>query len=240
MLASILVVLASLVLVTSRQNLPHAVAGPAAESVVSQIESRVGKAGWEKLEAVSFYFVPGGRAHFKDFRRNFVEVQFAMDSSQFLVQYDSDGRFVIYKNRQRIQGQVAEQVLVQAQKFHTADFFLLNPFVQLRGAGVEHKITEEGDLLVLFPSGPMDGDSYVIRTDATGMPLQWKVWSGSSRLKGLKFQFENWRELSPGVRTSLMHTSFFKNVEIRDVRGFTAYPGPENKDRFTELAEMKK
>lgn len=233
-------VLSSLVLVSSRQSLPHAVSGPGAEIRVSQIEARVGKVGWENLAAVSFYFVPGGRAHFRDFRRGFTEVEFAMESNQFLVQYDSNRHYIIHKNRQRLEGPAAEQALEQAEKLHSSDYYLLNPFVQLRAQGTEHKLTEDGDLLINYAAGGMTGDSYVIRTDSTGLPIEWRVWSSGLPLKGLKFTFTEWREISPGVSASLVHKSFFKNVEFRDVRGYSAYPGPENKDRFAELAEMKK
>lgn len=240
-LASLLVVLISLFLVSSRKSLPASRSGDEAERLAAQVEARVGKEGWDKLAAVSFYFVPGGRAHFTDFKRRLVEVAFAQSSNQFLVQYANDGRGVVYKNRKRIEGQEAADAVQQALKFHINDIYWLNPFVQMRAPGAVRKITEDGDLMLHYPEGGITpGDTYVIHTGPDGLPDRWNLWVKVLPLKGMQFTFEDWREIAPGVRVSLMHRSFFKDVELREVRTFSSYPGAENKDRFAELVEMIK
>lgn len=238
-LASLLVVLISLLLVSSRKSLPASRPGEDAERLASEVENRVGKAGWEKLAAVSFYFVPGGRAHFADLRRGFTEVAFAKSSNQYLVQYVKDGRGIVYKNRKLVSGQEAQDVIQQAIKFSINDMYWLNPFVQMRAPGAVRKITEDGQLVIHYPEGGITpGDTYVIHSGPDGLPDHWKLWVSVLPLKGMQFTFEDWREISPGVRVSLMHRSFFKDVEMREVRAFSSYPDPENKDRFAELVEM--
>jgi len=240
-LASLLVVLISLLLVSSRRSVPASRPGEDAERLAAQVEERVGKAGFDKLAALSFYFVPGGRAHFVDLRRGFTEVAFAQSSNQYLVQYAKDGRGIVYKNRKLVSGQEALDTIPQAVKFFTNDMFWLNPFVQMRAPGAVRKITEDGELVVHYPEGGITpGDTYVIHTGPDGLPDHWKLWVRVLPLKGMQFTFEDWREIAPGVRVSLMHKSFFKDVELREVRGFLSYPDPENKDRFAELVEMIK
>lgn len=240
-LASLLVVLISLFLVSSRKSLPASRPGEQAELLAARVEASVGKDGWERLGAIAFYFVPGGRAHFVDFKRGFVEVAFAQSSNQYLVQYAKDGRGLVFKNRKRVDGQEASDSIQQALKFHINDMYWLNPFVQMRSPGAVRKITEDGDLMVHYPEGGITpGDTYVIHIGPDGLPDRWNLWVKVLPLKGMQFTFEDWKEIAPGVRVSLMHRSFFKDVELREVRTFSSYPGTENKDRFAELVEMIK
>jgi len=240
-LISFLVILGALVLVTSRQQLPSGVPGEEAENRARQIENRVGKDAFEKLGAVSFYFVPGGRANFYDLKRRYAEVEFASDSNQFVVQFDETGNHIVYKNRVRIDGPEADAAHEKAVKFHINDFFWLNPFMHMRSPGAKRMLTEAGDLMIHYESGgATPGDSYVIHTDSSGLPVLWRLWVHVLPLKGIRFTFEDWREIAPGVFISLMHKSFFKDVSMRDVRAFPVYPDRENKDRFSQLAEMKK
>lgn len=205
------------------------------------LEQRIGRAAWDRLGAVSFYFVPGGRAHFVDLKRGFIEVQFAQSSNQFLVQFAKDGRGIVYKNKKPVTGQEASDLIAQAYKYNINDMFWLNPFVQMRAPGAVARVTGQGELVVHYPEGGVTpGDTYVIQFGPDGLPASWKLWVSVLPLKGMQFSFEDWQEIAPGVRVSLMHRSFFKDVEIREVRAFGVYPERENQDRFKELVEMLK
>ncbi|HMU82114.1 MAG TPA: hypothetical protein PKE49_07555 [Leptospiraceae bacterium] len=211
------------------------------EDIARAIEASIGKTAFEKLGAVSFYFVPAGRSHFRDLKRGFVEVSYAAGSNQFVVQYDSLGNYVVQKNRVKISGPEAEKAHTQAVSFHINDFYWFNPFVQMRSPGAILGRTESGELLVHYESGGVTpGDTYAVKVDANGRPVEWRLWVSVLPLKGIGFSFDDWSEIAPGVFVSTMHKSSFKSVEIRDVKAFPSYPGQENKDRFAELAEMKK
>ncbi len=232
-------ILGALATVSWRESPPSSVGD--GEALARTIEKRVGLEAYSGLSAVSFYFVPAGRSHFRDLKRGLVEVTFASGSHQFVVQYDSAGRSIVYKNRVKITGAEAERAHAQAVSFHINDYFWFNPFVQFRSPGAKLGKTESGDLLVHYESGGVTpGDTYLIRTDESGRPVEWRLWVSVLPLKGLRFSFEDWTDIAPGVSVALMHKSTFKNVEIRDVKAFPAYPDRENKDRFAELAEMKK
>src|SRR5690606_38396412 len=91
-------------------------------------------------------------------------------------------------------------------------------------------------LLVTFKTGGVTpGDSYLFAVNEAGQPLFVKMWVSIIPLKGIQFEFKQWKKLSTGARVILAHPSRMFSVNLSGVRAHATDPKPGSADRFADL-----
>ncbi|MCB1308673.1 MAG: hypothetical protein KDK30_10855 [Leptospiraceae bacterium] len=243
LIGSALLIIAGLVLWISGGRPPEAVSGPAAELLAERIEASVNMSAWrENTAAIEFVFLPRQNRHFRDLRRQLIEVRWGTED-HFKVQYNNrTGRFIAFKNDERLRDASAEDAYRQAVRLHTNDFFWLNPFATLRAPGAERKLAGERALLLTFNSGGVTpGDNYLIITDGDGQPQRWQLWVSLWYVpNGIEFAFNEWTELSTGARVALKHPGKLASIDLEVKSVYGDYPPIGEADRFQDLLDYER
>ena len=220
------------------EPLPRGQAGPEAEALASKIEKAIGFEAWRKqTAAIEFIFVKRNSHHFRDLRRDLVEVR--TGNTRVLYSNKDRSKFLAFQNGEKLEGQAARKAVYQAISYHTNDLFWMNPWSMLRAPGTTRQLVGKQALLLSFKSGGVTpGDSYLIVTDENGLPTRIQMWASVLPLDGMEWSCEDWFQSETGVMLNRYYAGL-KDVKLKDVKTYPAYPG-ENKDRFAELLPLMK
>ncbi|MCB1175633.1 MAG: hypothetical protein KDK39_18810 [Leptospiraceae bacterium] len=235
----LLAAVSTITLCSLGQALPDGRAGEKAEALADRIENAINKDAWDKTAAVSFVFSKRNNRHFRDKKRDLVEVEWGEDPV-YKVQYSNQDRskFLAWQGTDRLEGQDAADLLDQAVKYHTNDYFWLNPYSMLRAPGTVRKLVGEQALLLTFQSGGVTpGDSYLIITDENGLPRRWQMWVSIIPIDGIEWQCTEWVTSDTGAKLNLQNVGSLATIGLDQVRTWSAYPG-KNEDRFAELLPL--
>lgn len=235
-----LFVLAALVVyatvyISSRRDRPHGESGARAEALRSSIERAAGVAQFQKLAAIEFRFGPADRRHLRDLRRRLVQVQWTeAEGRQLRVQYAEQsllGR--AWENGAELDDeQQRNEAILKAYRFHTNDFFWLNPWAQMRADGLRCEYVGERALALHYESGGVTpGDSYLIIVDGDGLPRRWQMWVQVMPTPGAEFRIEGWQEFG-GVRFATRHVGAARSVTLDQLVVHTAFPPAGRVDPF--------
>ena len=234
----------------ARPQVPQGEEGARAEALSQKIEKAVHLDAWKQhTAALSFLFqgIDSGTRHFRDNRRGYREVSWKKGKTKYRVLYDQKARYLSYRNEELLQKKESEKAYAlyqEAYKKHSNDFFWLNPFSQMRAPGARRFYVQERALLLHYESGGVTpGDSYLIITDAEGLPQRWQIWASILPLKGLEFTFENWQSSESKARFSLLRRHRLLDIQITDLKTYLRYPPPpqkgkESNDRFARLIKL--
>ena len=111
----------------------------------------------------------------------------------------------------------------------------------MRAPGAKRFYVQERALLLHYESGGLTpGDSYLIITDAKGLPQRWQIWASILPIKGMEFTFEDWQSSESGAYFSLLRRHRLLDIRITDLKTYLHYPplskgGRQAKDRFAKL-----
>jgi len=226
------------------ETLPEGRTGPEAEALTARLEKAVNIEAWKNLAAVSFTFGPTGDRHFRDLKRDLIEVRFGSGRDEVIVQYNNKNwsRFKVREGGRPLQGRAARKAFEKARKKHVNDFFWLNPLAQLRAPGAIRKIIGKRSLLITYPQGGLTpGDSYLYVLDSkTGLPLYFKLWVDIIPLKGFRATFEDWVKTPEGILFSRKHETPVYAINIKNIRTFSRYPKAGSEDRFKDVSFLPK
>lgn len=187
----------------------------AADELARQIEVATGQASWSEIPAISWLFA-GRNEHFWDKIRNLhfvrfangTEVRLCLDSEEGDVQSVSDDT-------------LGAELIHEAMGYFYNDSFWLNPFGKLFDPGVSRLISHVEDqqaLRIHFSiGGHTPGDTYLIFTNANGLPTQWKMWVSIIPIGGLAASWSDWHDLSNGAMVARRHEIGPRELIISDV-----------------------
>ncbi len=214
-----------------------------AAELAARIEKAVNVEAWrKKTAAVEFTFVSGNNRHFYDKKRKLYEVRFNDVGDDILVQHDPvNYRTLVLRDNQPVTGRKKADYLESARLRHHNDLFWLNPFATLQSPGIAlQKIGERALLATYTAGGVTPGDSYLFVLDKQGRPEYFKLWVGIVPLKGIRASFDGWITTETGAKLSLVHKTFIRSIDLKDVKTYGVYPPPGTKDRFGDLLKLPK
>ena len=225
---------------------PEGTQGVQAEALADKVLASVEAKEWEATGAVKWTF-PGGHEHLWDKKRNLARVIWSGGSKRVLINL-GNRKGVAYEDGKRVEDDEHRQELLEsAWAFWANDSFWLNPVVKIRDGGTSRALVKLGEddseggknrgLLVTYSSGGVTpGDAYLwIVDEETGRPQGWRMWVSVLPIKGLKFEWEDWRTLDTGALVAAEHDGLF-DVTLTDIQGASSLeelePGP---DPFAEI-----
>lgn len=220
------------------EKLPQGVEGPQAEALADKMLAAVNKPAFDSLHYLAWTY-RNGHHYLWDKSRNLVEV--THDSRRVLLQPDSL-RGKAYESGKPLAGKDEENAVQKALTgFWNDGFWLIAPF-KVRDPGTKRAVVRNGDgsesLLVTYTSGGRTpGDHYLWHLDATGRPVAWQLWVKILPIGGVRFAWEDWRQLPGGAWMSGSRVSKLKTLPIRDIAGGQTLGEMGRKDDpFAEIA----
>ena len=231
---------AGITLCSLSRPLPQGKAGEKAEALTAKIESAINKDAWDRTAAVSFVFTKRGNRHFRDKRRDLVEVIWGEDPVYRVIYSNKQrDRYLAWADGKPLKGEEAARAMQTAYKHHTNDYFWLNPYSMLRAPGTVRKFVGEEALLLTFQSGGVTpGDSYLIITDQNGLPQRRQMWVQIIPIKGIEWRCTGWTTTETGARINLKNEGTLLNIGLSEVVSYPEYPTAKEKDRFSKLLPL--
>ena len=201
------------------RKLPEGTANAEADALARKVMKITGQEHWEDTRIVEWSF-KGKRYHLWDRERN-LHIQ---EWKNFKVVQDlNNKKGMVFKGEEQLHGEDADKYLEKAWRNWINDSFWLNPFWKMFDEGTTRLLVDwkgKTALMISYSSGGLTpGDSFLWILDEDAMPVKWKLWVSVIPLKGYGLSWEDWQEMSTGVKYSTKHRGFAQQVKILSVKG---------------------
>ncbi|MDX1628543.1 MAG: hypothetical protein R3345_07575 [Fulvivirga sp.] len=196
---------------------PEGEPGPRAEMLTDKMLKALNYDAWKGLNAIAWSY-PLGHHYLWDKQSNLVRV--AWNDYEVLLNPD-DRSGIVFENGKKINNPEDEKDLLHKafEYFANDSFWLIAPF-KCRDPGTTRSLVKyEGEeaLLVQYTSGGVTpGDAYLWLLDESGMPKAWKFWVQIVPVGGLKFTWEQWKNVQ-GAKISTYHDGLI-DIEITNLK----------------------
>ncbi len=221
-----------LFMLMSCSSIPSGKEGEQAEALADRMLEAAGWSQWQKTAAVEFTFA-GLRSYLWDRQRGLVEYR----KDNLIVRFNKNTfRGVAYEDGRSVQdGQRLWSLIEDANSAFINDSFWLQPLFHIRAPGARRYFIEPDSLRVtFFEGGVTPGDTYVFTPDENDRLEKMQMWVQILPVEGAVAEFSEYTVTETGVPISLRRKTALKDIVISDVRFYSSFPEPGQKDPFEQ------